>query len=60
MGHFWEYILVNDRLNLGFTEDGDCKGSVTISPPKAARLHFEFANEAISSMKTQYEVSFLL
>uniref|UniRef100_A0A6Q2WU10 carnitine O-palmitoyltransferase n=1 Tax=Esox lucius TaxID=8010 RepID=A0A6Q2WU10_ESOLU len=45
VAHLWEYTLATDAFQLGYTEDGHCKGEVErcLSPPQ--RLSWEIPKE---------------
>uniref|UniRef100_A0A6Q2Z7E0 carnitine O-palmitoyltransferase n=1 Tax=Esox lucius TaxID=8010 RepID=A0A6Q2Z7E0_ESOLU len=48
VAHLWEYTLATDAFQLGYTEDGHCKGEVErcLSPPQ--RLSWEIPKEQVS------------
>lgn len=51
VGHFWEYVLVNDSEILGYDENGNCKGEVFTPSPSAIKLRWVFPKEATDVME---------
>ncbi|XP_062264191.1 carnitine O-palmitoyltransferase 1, liver isoform [Platichthys flesus] len=45
VAHLWEYTLATDAFQLGYTEDGHCKGEVDRSLPHPQRLHWDIPSE---------------
>uniref|UniRef100_A0A8C7XRK1 Carnitine palmitoyltransferase 1A2b n=1 Tax=Oryzias sinensis TaxID=183150 RepID=A0A8C7XRK1_9TELE len=45
VAHLWEYTLATDAFQLGYTEDGHCKGEVERSLPPPHRLSWEIPSE---------------
>uniref|UniRef100_A0A3Q2QS61 carnitine O-palmitoyltransferase n=2 Tax=Cyprinodontoidei TaxID=8087 RepID=A0A3Q2QS61_FUNHE len=45
VAHLWEYTLATDAFQLGYTEDGHCKGEVDLSLPRPQRLVWEISPE---------------
>ncbi|XP_047214947.1 carnitine O-palmitoyltransferase 1, liver isoform-like isoform X2 [Girardinichthys multiradiatus] len=45
VAHLWEYTLATDAFQLGYTEDGHCKGEVELSLPPPQRLVWEISPE---------------
>ncbi|XP_051884942.1 carnitine O-palmitoyltransferase 1, liver isoform-like isoform X2 [Pristis pectinata] len=41
IGHLWEYLLATDQFQLGYTEDGNCKGEPNSRIPVPQRLQWE-------------------
>ncbi|XP_069621599.1 carnitine O-palmitoyltransferase 1, muscle isoform [Ranitomeya imitator] len=41
IGHLWEFMLATDCFELGYTEDGNCRGDSGLSLPPPYRLHWE-------------------
>uniref|UniRef100_A0A4W6ENZ7 carnitine O-palmitoyltransferase n=1 Tax=Lates calcarifer TaxID=8187 RepID=A0A4W6ENZ7_LATCA len=46
VAHLWEYTLATDAFQLGYTEDGHCKGEVDRSLPHPQRLLWDIPSEA--------------
>eukprot|EP00095_Tigriopus_kingsejongensis_P011758 snap_masked-scaffold241_size241811-processed-gene-1.4 protein:Tk11758 transcript:snap_masked-scaffold241_size241811-processed-gene-1.4-mRNA-1 annotation:"carnitine o-palmitoyltransferase liver isoform-like isoform 1" len=57
VGHFWEFILVNDRENLGYDRNGNCSGLVAVPPPRAVRLRWTFPQSAQSIMADNLKIA---
>ncbi|MEE6482684.1 hypothetical protein FKM82_013316 [Ascaphus truei] len=45
MGHMWESMLATDCFQLGYNEDGHCKGQVDSTLPAPQRLQWEIPSE---------------
>ncbi|KAM4531512.1 carnitine O-palmitoyltransferase 1, liver isoform 1-T2 [Odontesthes bonariensis] len=45
VAHLWEYTLATDAFQLGYTEDGHCKGEVACSLPPPQRLLWDIPSE---------------
>ncbi|KAM3863493.1 carnitine O-palmitoyltransferase 1, liver isoform [Diretmus argenteus] len=45
VAHLWEYTLATDAFQLGYTEDGHCKGEVDRSLPHPQRLAWDIPTE---------------
>uniref|UniRef100_A0A3Q0RYA6 Choline/carnitine acyltransferase domain-containing protein n=1 Tax=Amphilophus citrinellus TaxID=61819 RepID=A0A3Q0RYA6_AMPCI len=45
VAHLWEYTLATDAFQLGYTEDGHCKGEVEPSLPRPQRLVWDIGSE---------------
>ncbi|XP_066467245.1 carnitine O-palmitoyltransferase 1, liver isoform isoform X2 [Tiliqua scincoides] len=45
IGHLWENVMFSDCLELGYTEDGHCKGDINLSIPMPTRLQWEISEE---------------
>ncbi|XP_030626166.1 carnitine O-palmitoyltransferase 1, liver isoform [Chanos chanos] len=41
VAHLWEYVLATDSFQLGYNEEGHCKGDVSPSLPPAQRLTWD-------------------
>ncbi|XP_051537962.1 carnitine O-palmitoyltransferase 1, liver isoform-like isoform X2 [Myxocyprinus asiaticus] len=41
MAHLWEYVMTTDCFQLGYNEEGHCKGEVDSSLPKPQRLTWD-------------------
>ncbi|KAF6734808.1 Carnitine O-palmitoyltransferase 1, liver isoform [Oryzias melastigma] len=45
VAHVWEYVLATDSFQLGYNEEGHCKGEVDSSLPRPQRLNWEISPE---------------
>ncbi|XP_074086985.1 carnitine O-palmitoyltransferase 1, liver isoform [Macrotis lagotis] len=45
VGHLWEYVMSTDCFQLGYTEDGHCKGDTNPNIPCPTRLQWEIPEE---------------
>ncbi|KAM6897668.1 carnitine O-palmitoyltransferase 1, liver isoform 2-T2 [Xenentodon cancila] len=45
VAHVWEYVLATDSFQLGYNEEGHCKGEVDSSLPKPQKLSWEIPPE---------------
>uniref|UniRef100_J3S0G4 carnitine O-palmitoyltransferase n=1 Tax=Crotalus adamanteus TaxID=8729 RepID=J3S0G4_CROAD len=45
VGHLWENVMCSDCLELGYTEDGHCKGEATVGIPMPTKLQWEIPEE---------------
>ncbi|XP_053251663.1 carnitine O-palmitoyltransferase 1, liver isoform isoform X1 [Podarcis raffonei] len=45
VGHLWENVMSSDCLELGYTEDGHCKGEAILGIPMPTRLQWEIPEE---------------
>ncbi|XP_076412453.1 carnitine O-palmitoyltransferase 1, liver isoform isoform X2 [Peromyscus maniculatus bairdii] len=45
VGHLWEYVMATDVFQLGYTEDGHCRGDTNPSIPKPTRLQWDIPGE---------------
>uniref|UniRef100_A0A8C5HJQ8 carnitine O-palmitoyltransferase n=1 Tax=Gouania willdenowi TaxID=441366 RepID=A0A8C5HJQ8_GOUWI len=50
VAHLWEYTLATDAFQLGYTEDGHCRGEVDRSLPHPQRLVWDIPSEVSSSL----------
>ncbi|KAM4747541.1 carnitine O-palmitoyltransferase 1, muscle isoform [Rhinophrynus dorsalis] len=41
IGHLWEFVLATDCFELGYTEDGNCRGDPGLSLPSPYRLQWD-------------------
>ncbi|KAB1251412.1 Carnitine O-palmitoyltransferase 1; liver isoform [Camelus dromedarius] len=44
-GHLWEYVMATDSFQLGYTEDGHCKGDTNPNIPYPTRLQWDIPEE---------------
>uniref|UniRef100_A0A8D3E5V9 Carnitine O-palmitoyltransferase 1, muscle isoform n=1 Tax=Scophthalmus maximus TaxID=52904 RepID=A0A8D3E5V9_SCOMX len=55
VGHMWEYVLATDCFQLGYTEEGHCKGDVNKGLPHPTRLQWQIQKEVQQSViETSY------
>ncbi|XP_047428321.1 carnitine O-palmitoyltransferase 1, liver isoform [Mugil cephalus] len=45
VAHLWEFTLATDAFQLGYNEDGHCKGTVDLSLPYPQRLAWDISSE---------------
>ncbi|XP_034978519.1 carnitine O-palmitoyltransferase 1, liver isoform isoform X2 [Zootoca vivipara] len=45
VGHLWENVMFSDCLELGYSEDGHCKGEAISGIPMPTRLQWEISEE---------------
>uniref|UniRef100_A0A667XIB3 carnitine O-palmitoyltransferase n=1 Tax=Myripristis murdjan TaxID=586833 RepID=A0A667XIB3_9TELE len=45
VAHLWEYALATDSFQLGYNEEGHCKGEVDSSLPRPQKLNWEIPSE---------------
>ncbi|XP_051820823.1 carnitine O-palmitoyltransferase 1, liver isoform [Antechinus flavipes] len=45
VGHLWEYVMATDCFQLGYAEDGHCKGDTNPNIPCPTRLQWEIPEE---------------
>ncbi|XP_056593850.1 carnitine O-palmitoyltransferase 1, liver isoform [Triplophysa dalaica] len=45
MAHLWEYVMTTDCFQLGYNEEGHCKGDVDSSLPRPQRLSWDISAE---------------
>ncbi|KAM3851773.1 carnitine O-palmitoyltransferase 1, liver isoform 2-T4 [Vipera latastei] len=45
VGHLWENVMYSDCLELGYAEDGHCKGEATLGIPMPTKLQWEIPEE---------------
>ncbi|XP_076023648.1 carnitine O-palmitoyltransferase 1, liver isoform isoform X2 [Genypterus blacodes] len=50
VAHLWEFTLATDAFQLGYTEDGHCKGDVDRSLPHPQRLVWDITTEVQSQV----------
>ncbi|KAG9475733.1 hypothetical protein GDO78_003900 [Eleutherodactylus coqui] len=51
VGHLWEYVMATDKFDLGYEDDGHCKGEVNLSIPPPSRLQWEIQEENEDKIK---------
>uniref|UniRef100_A0A673YUY8 Carnitine O-palmitoyltransferase 1, liver isoform-like n=1 Tax=Salmo trutta TaxID=8032 RepID=A0A673YUY8_SALTR len=50
VAHLWEYVLATDSFQLGYNEEGHCKGEVDASLPRPQRLSWDITPEISQSL----------
>ncbi|GCC38224.1 hypothetical protein chiPu_0016736 [Chiloscyllium punctatum] len=51
IGHLWESILATDQFQLGYTEEGNCKGEANSQIPLPQRLQWEISEPREQKLK---------
>ncbi|TMS14766.1 carnitine O-palmitoyltransferase 1, liver isoform [Larimichthys crocea] len=57
VAHLWEYTLATDAFQLGYTEDGHCKGDVDRSLPLPQRLVWDIPSEVQAQASSSLAVA---
>uniref|UniRef100_A0A4W6ENY8 carnitine O-palmitoyltransferase n=1 Tax=Lates calcarifer TaxID=8187 RepID=A0A4W6ENY8_LATCA len=57
VAHLWEYTLATDAFQLGYTEDGHCKGEVDRSLPHPQRLLWDIPSEVQAQVHSSLAVA---
>ncbi|KAK1159869.1 carnitine O-palmitoyltransferase 1, liver isoform-like isoform X1 [Acipenser oxyrinchus oxyrinchus] len=57
IGHLWEHVLSTDSFQLGYEEDGHCKGSTNPNVPGPQRLQWEIPEECQSVIQSSLKVA---
>ncbi|XP_005988075.1 carnitine O-palmitoyltransferase 1, liver isoform [Latimeria chalumnae] len=57
VGHLWEYVLATDSFQLGYTEEGHCKGEPKPSIPFPQRLRWEIPEECQEVIEISLKVA---
>lgn len=57
VAHLWEYTLATDAFQLGYTEDGHCKGDVEPSLPQPQRLVWNIPAEVQAQVSSSLAVA---
>uniref|UniRef100_A0A667YFG3 carnitine O-palmitoyltransferase n=1 Tax=Myripristis murdjan TaxID=586833 RepID=A0A667YFG3_9TELE len=57
VAHLWEYTLATDAFQLGYTEDGHCKGEVDRSLPHPQRLLWDIPTEVQTQVTSSLAVA---
>ncbi|XP_069566025.1 carnitine O-palmitoyltransferase 1, liver isoform [Brachyistius frenatus] len=60
VAHLWEYTLATDAFQLGYTEDGHCKGEVDRSLPLPQRLVWDIPSEVQAQVCSSLAVAQVL
>ncbi|XP_068116468.1 carnitine O-palmitoyltransferase 1, liver isoform isoform X2 [Hyperolius riggenbachi] len=57
VGHLWEYVISYDKFELGYEEDGHCKGSTNSSIPPPNRLQWDIPEECQTVIESSLTVA---
>uniref|UniRef100_UPI003AB041B4 carnitine O-palmitoyltransferase 1, liver isoform-like isoform X2 n=1 Tax=Centroberyx gerrardi TaxID=166262 RepID=UPI003AB041B4 len=57
VAHLWEYALATDSFQLGYNEEGHCKGEVDSSLPRPQKLSWDISPEDRGMFCLTYEAS---
>uniref|UniRef100_M3Z9V2 carnitine O-palmitoyltransferase n=1 Tax=Nomascus leucogenys TaxID=61853 RepID=M3Z9V2_NOMLE len=57
IAHLWEYVMSTDSLQLGYAEDGHCKGDTNPNIPYPTRLQWDIPGEDMGKFCLTYEAS---
>ncbi|KAJ7989930.1 hypothetical protein DPEC_G00309590 [Dallia pectoralis] len=57
VAHLWEYTLATDAFQLGYTENGHCKGEVERSLPYPQRLNWDIPEEVQEQISVSLSVA---
>ncbi|XP_066439299.1 carnitine O-palmitoyltransferase 1, liver isoform isoform X1 [Eleutherodactylus coqui] len=57
VGHLWEYVMATDKFDLGYEDDGHCKGEVNLSIPPPSRLQWEIQEECQNVIESSLTVA---
>ncbi|TSK38336.1 Carnitine O-palmitoyltransferase 1, liver isoform [Bagarius yarrelli] len=57
IGHMWEDILATDFLQLGYTEEGHCKGDINKALTPPTRLHWDIPTACQEIIEESYGVA---
>ncbi|XP_059788230.1 carnitine O-palmitoyltransferase 1, liver isoform isoform X4 [Balaenoptera ricei] len=60
IGHLWEYVLATDSFQLGYAEDGHCKGDTNPNIPYPTRLQWDIPQECQEVIETSLSSANLL
>uniref|UniRef100_A0A670XRI6 carnitine O-palmitoyltransferase n=1 Tax=Pseudonaja textilis TaxID=8673 RepID=A0A670XRI6_PSETE len=60
VGHLWENVMSSDCLELGYTEDGHCKGEATLGIPMPTKLQWEIPEECQEVIEKSFNIARLL
>ncbi|XP_036114084.1 carnitine O-palmitoyltransferase 1, liver isoform isoform X3 [Molossus molossus] len=60
VGHLWEYVLATDSFQLGYLEDGHCKGDTNPNIPYPTRLQWDIPEECQEVIETSLSSANLL
>ncbi|XP_070788426.1 carnitine O-palmitoyltransferase 1, liver isoform isoform X1 [Pituophis catenifer annectens] len=57
VGHLWENVMFSDCLELGYTEDGHCKGEATLGIPMPTKLQWEISEECQEVIEKSLDIA---
>ncbi|KAM9301572.1 carnitine O-palmitoyltransferase 1, liver isoform [Gastrophryne carolinensis] len=57
VGHLWEYVMATDKFDLGYEEDGHCKGDTNPSIPPPNRLQWDIQEECQNVIESSMTVA---
>ncbi|XP_070622162.1 carnitine O-palmitoyltransferase 1, liver isoform isoform X2 [Erythrolamprus reginae] len=57
VGHLWENVMLSDCLELGYTEDGHCKGEATLGIPMPTKLQWEISEECQEVIEKSLDIA---
>ncbi|XP_029010082.1 carnitine O-palmitoyltransferase 1, muscle isoform [Betta splendens] len=57
VGHMWEYVLATDCFQLGYTEEGHCKGDANKALPHPTRLQWQLPKECQDMIEASYQIA---
>uniref|UniRef100_A0A2H6N6Z3 carnitine O-palmitoyltransferase n=1 Tax=Micrurus carvalhoi TaxID=3147026 RepID=A0A2H6N6Z3_9SAUR len=57
VGHLWENVMLSDCLELGYTEDGHCKGEATLGIPLPTKLQWEIPEECQEVIEKSLDIA---
>uniref|UniRef100_G3QH28 carnitine O-palmitoyltransferase n=1 Tax=Gorilla gorilla gorilla TaxID=9595 RepID=G3QH28_GORGO len=60
VAHLWEYVMSTDSLQLGYAEDGHCKGDTNPNIPYPTRLQWDIPGECQEVIETSLNTANLL
>ncbi|NWR66983.1 CPT1B palmitoyltransferase, partial [Bucorvus abyssinicus] len=57
IGHLWEFMLATDKFQLGYTEEGHCRGepNTRLAPPQ--RLQWDLPEECRTTIEASYRLA---
>nr|XP_044617901.1 carnitine O-palmitoyltransferase 1, liver isoform isoform X2 [Equus asinus] len=60
VGHLWEYVMSTDCFQLGYAEDGHCKGDTNPNIPYPTRLQWDIPEECQDVIETSLNTANIL
>ncbi|XP_048881407.1 carnitine O-palmitoyltransferase 1, muscle isoform [Brienomyrus brachyistius] len=57
VGHMWEYVLATDCFQLGYTEEGHCKGDLNKNLPPPTKLQWDIPAECQTVIGKSYALA---
>ncbi|XP_066579830.1 carnitine O-palmitoyltransferase 1, muscle isoform isoform X1 [Amia ocellicauda] len=55
--HMWEYVLGTDSFQLGYTDDGHCKGEMNMNLTPPSKLQWDIPQECQDVVESSYKVA---